>query len=75
MALKFFKCDKHGLVKHKITHQCELCANDDIYIAALKRAKELLNEAINCANNGNDKNVCPQCREAIVDFLSTAPKT
>jgi hypothetical protein len=45
------------------------------FVTALKRAVALLNEALGCRNNDKEeRGVCCQCREAIKDFLSSAPK-
>lgn len=29
MALPFFKCSKHGVVKFRVIHECEVCAAEN----------------------------------------------
>ena len=37
--------------------------------AELEQAKTLLKEAVNCKSNGPEKGICPQCKDAITEFL------
>ena len=63
-------CNALALINRRLELVEEKLKADNIASPKLPRAIELLKEAVKCQHNGVDtKGLCPQCKDAIIEFL------